>query len=144
MPGPGKNSYMVTTGPGRISTTSPTMPKSASLARSFSAVARNASLSSAVRSFLSHSSTSSGGSVKLLRSPTNSNWSWSFRRVGFGGALGSTMSGMRASAAAVAVVGRGRLRGRQRQGRGRGRQRQSGAGDEHRRPAADAGVAGGG
>ncbi|WP_217911820.1 hypothetical protein, partial [Myxococcus sp. AM011] len=29
---------MVTTGPGRISTTSPTMPKSASFARSFSAV----------------------------------------------------------------------------------------------------------
>ncbi len=52
MPGPGRNSYIVTTGPGRISTTSPTMPKSASLARSFSAVVRNASLSSALRSGL--------------------------------------------------------------------------------------------
>ena len=97
MPGPGRNSYIVTTGPGRISTTSPTMPKSASFARSFSAVVRKASLSSALRSGRSKSRTSSGGRVNCVRPPTNSNCSCSLCLLGFGGAFGSTMSGVRGS-----------------------------------------------
>src|SRR5215468_4074415 len=105
MPGPGKNSYIVTTGPGRISTTSPVIPKSASLARSFSAVVRNASLSRVERSFLSHSSTSSGGSVKLLRSPRNSNCPGSRRLTGAGGFFGSTINGVRATGTGVGSAG---------------------------------------
>jgi hypothetical protein len=106
MPGPGRNSYMVTTGPGRISTTSPSMPKSASLARSFAAVLRKTSLSKAVRSFRSQLKTSSGGRVKRVRPPTNSNCSWSLRAEGLGGAFGSTMRGVRAGTAAAASSSR--------------------------------------
>ena len=121
---------MVTTGPGRISTTSPTMPKSASLARSFSAVMRKASLSSAVRSFLSHSSTSSGGSVKLLRPPTNSNCSCPSssggrlgRRLGLHDERHARQRGRRGRDDGG---GRGRSRGSGRS-RGRGQARRGGA-----------------
>ena len=105
---------MVTTGPGRISTTSPTMPKSASLARSFSAVTRNASLSSARALLLvalehverrQREALAAAHELELVCS--------FFFAVGLGGALGSTMSGARvglgtsaeASASAASAAG---------------------------------------